>query len=262
MAKPDPKNPKTAVRVQSGDTLSAIAKANNLTLSEIKALNPNIMNDPKYNKGSKIFSNTKINIAPPKPTVSASNSSNSSDTRTDQSTDTTTQTSTTLSANLAATPLAPAPEPVISTPAAIKTATPDIILFDDSALPIEVMTDLIFENIGGQELISIARSDTINGQKISYQPIKNLSSIQQQYNPNNILGLQQTANRFFAGFSIKLETKIPEVGNGLNGENIYFDETNGDLVIEFVNLNNDEQVEVQITANGTIYEANLGDYIS
>jgi LysM repeat protein len=64
MAKPDPKNPKTAVRVQSGDTLSAIAKANNLTLSEIKALNPNIMNDPKYNKGNKIFSNTKINIAP------------------------------------------------------------------------------------------------------------------------------------------------------------------------------------------------------
>jgi hypothetical protein len=267
MAKPDAKNPKTAVRVQSGDTLSTIAKANNLTLSEIKALNPNIMNDPKYNKGSKIFSNTKINIAPPKPTVSASNSSNSSDTGKDQSTDTTTQTSTTSSANLAvtppaATPPAPAPEPVISTPAAIKTATPDIVLFDDSALPIELISDLIFENIGGQELISITRSDIVNGQKISYQPIKNLSLIQQQYNPNNILGLQQTANKFFAGFSIKLEDKIPEVGNGPNGENIYFDETTGDLIIEFINLNNDEQIETQITVNGTIYEANFGDYTS
>jgi LysM repeat protein len=251
MAKPDAKNPKTAVRVQSGDTLSTIAKANNLTLSEIKALNPNIMNDPKYNKGSKIFSNTKINIAPPKPTVSASNSSNSSDTGKDQSTDTTTQTSTTSSANLAVTP-----------PAAIKTATPDIVLFDDSALPIELISDLIFENIGGQELISITRSDIVNGQKISYQPIKNLSLIQQQYNPNNILGLQQTANKFFAGFSIKLEDKIPEVGNGPNGENIYFDETTGDLIIEFINLNNDEQIETQITVNGTIYEANFGDYTS
>jgi len=164
--------------------------------------------------------------------------------------------------NLTATPPSPEPEPVIVQSIPVKTATPDIVLFDDSALPIEVMSDLIFENIGGQELISIVRSDTINGQKISYQPIKNLSSIQQQYNPNNILGLQQTANRFFAGFSIKLEDKIPEVGNGFNGENIYFDENNGDLVIEFVNLNSDEQIETQITVNGTIYEANLGDYTS
>ena len=151
------------------------------------------------------------------------------------------------------------PDPPISP---VKTATPDIVLFDDSALPIEVITDLIFEDIGGQELISITRSDIVNGQKISYQPIKNLSSIQQQYNPNNILGLQQTSDRFFAGFSIKLEDKIPEVGNGLNGENVYFDESTGDLIIEFINLNNDEQIETQITVNGTIYEANLGDYTS
>jgi hypothetical protein len=164
--------------------------------------------------------------------------------------------------NLMATPPSPEPEPIIVQPVPVKTATPDIVLFDDSALPIEVMSDLIFEDIGGQELISIVRSDIVNGQKISYQPIKNLSSIQQQYNPNNILGLQQTANRFFAGFSIKLEDRIPEVGNGLNGENVYFDETTGDLVIEFVNLSNDEQIETQITVNGTIYEANLGDYTS
>jgi len=164
--------------------------------------------------------------------------------------------------NLTSTPASPQPDPIIVQPVPVKTATPDIVLFDDSALPIEVMSDLIFEDIGGQELISIVRSDIVNGQKISYQPIKNLSSIQQQYNPNNILGLQQTANRFFAGFSIKLEDKIPEIGNGLNGENVYFDETTGDLIIEFVNLNNDEQIETQITVNGTIYEANLGDYTS
>jgi len=164
------------------------------------------------------------------------------------------------SSNLTATPPSPQPDPIVTVP--VKTATPDIVLFDDSALPIEVITDLIFENIGGQELISITRSDIVNGQKISYQPIKNLSSIQQQYNPNNILGLQQTSDKFFAGFSIKLEDKIPEVGNGLNGENVYFDESTGDLIIEFINLNNDEQIETQITVNGTIYEANLGDYTS
>jgi len=124
------------------------------------------------------------------------------------------------------------------------------------------MADLIFENIGGQELINITRSDIVNGQKISYQPIKNLSSIQQRYNPNNILSLQQTSDKYFAGFSIKLEDKIPNQGNGINGENIYIEESTGDLIIEFININSDEQIELQITTDGTIYEADLGEIAS
>jgi hypothetical protein len=153
---------------------------------------------------------------------------------------------------ISATVMAPPPPPV-------KTATLDIILFDDEATTVDTMADLIFENIGGQELINITRSDIINGQKISYQPIKNLSSIQQRYNPNNILSLQQTADKYFAGFSIKLEDKIPNEGNGANGENVYIEEGTGDLIIEFININNDEQIEVQITSDGTIYEADLGE---
>lgn len=64
MAVPDKKSPDTAVRVEKGDTLYAIAKANDLTLAEIRALNPQLMTNPKYNGGSTIFSNTKINIKP------------------------------------------------------------------------------------------------------------------------------------------------------------------------------------------------------
>jgi hypothetical protein len=169
------------------------------------------------------------------------------------------------SASITATPPAPEPEMFSATmfvaPPPVKTATLDIILFDEESVPTDGMFDQIFENIGGQELISITRSDIVNGQKISYQPIKNLSAIQQRYNPNNILSLQQTADKFFAGFSIKLEDKIPETGNGTNGENVYLNAA-GDLVIEFINVNPDEQVETQISVSGTIYEADLGDYAS
>ena len=169
------------------------------------------------------------------------------------------------SASITATPPAPEPEMfsarMFAAPPPVKTATLDIILFDEDNIPTDGMFDQIFENIGGQELISITRSDIVNGQKISYQPIKNLSAIQQRYNPNNILSLQQTADKFFAGFSIKLEDKIPETGNGTNGENVYLNAT-GDLIIEFINVNPDEQVETQISVSGTIYEADLGDYAS
>lgn len=146
-----------------------------------------------------------------------------------------------------------------STNTQVKTATKDIILFNDAAIPVRLMEDLIFEDIGGEELISIARRDTVNGQKITYQPIKNLSSIEQEYNPNNIISLQATADKYFANFPIKLDNRIPETGTGSNGDYVYIESTTGNLVIEVVNLELDEQVEIQIATNGTIYETEFNE---
>ena len=146
-----------------------------------------------------------------------------------------------------------------TTAAAVKTAPIDTVLFDDDSVPTEVMEDLIFENIGGHELINIARNDIVNGQQVSYQPIKNLSSIQQQYNPNNILSLQSTSDKYFANFSIKLENKIPDPGTGPGGAYVYLDDNTGDLIVEAINLESDEQIEIEITTSGTIYEAEFGE---
>jgi hypothetical protein len=142
---------------------------------------------------------------------------------------------------------------------AIKTAPIDTILFDDNSVSVDKMFNLILEDIGGQELINIARNDIINGQQVSYQPIKNLSSIQQQYNPNNILGIQNTSDKYFSNFSIKLENKIPNNGNGPSGSNVYLENLTGNLVIETVNMESDEQIEVEVTVSATIYEAEFGD---
>jgi hypothetical protein len=139
----------------------------------------------------------------------------------------------------------------------VKTSIPGNILFDDDSVPIELMTDLIFENIGGHELINIARNDTVNGQQISYQLIKNLSNIEQQYNPNNILGLQATSNKYFNNFPIKLDQKVPTSPTGPNNTYVYSDIQTGDIIVESVNLDIDEQVEIQIVVNGTIYEGYL-----
>lgn len=143
----------------------------------------------------------------------------------------------------------------------ILAARPDIILFNDETTPIEVMTDLIFENIGGQELINIARTDLVNGQNVVYQPIKNLTSLYLQYNPQNILGLQDVDKDYFKKFPIILSNKIPACGTGPNCEIVYIDSATGDLVINVINLMPDEQVEVEIFKNGeilsdTIYEVN------
>ena len=150
---------------------------------------------------------------------------------------------------------APPPNPT-------KTAPIDTILFDDQSISPEIMADLVFEDIGGHELLSISRNDIVNGQPVSYSPIKNLGLVQQRYNPNNILGLQSTSDKYFANFAIKFDEKVPLEGNGVNGLNVYIDESTGDLIIETVNMNSDEQIEVQIAINGTIYEANFGEITS
>jgi hypothetical protein len=150
---------------------------------------------------------------------------------------------------------------VSSVPASdpIKVATPELIALSNPPLDIDIMADMIFENIGGQELINISRNDIINGQDVIYSPIKNLQDLYIQYNPNNIIKLESTSDTYFKNFPIRLESKLPSFGTGPNGEVVYIDPDTGDIVINVSSLDPDEQVDVQIlnsgdTLNGTIYE--------
>jgi len=155
--------------------------------------------------------------------------------------------------------VAPQPNSTVQTPIVdpIKIATPSLVALSNPTLDIEYMTDVIFEDIGGQELINISRSDIVNGQEVLYKPIKNISSIFFQYNPQNILKLQDTSLTYFQNFPIRLETRIPNVGTGPNGEIVYMDsdvgsDTYGDIIINVINLEPGEQVEVQILSSGTV----------
>jgi hypothetical protein len=134
----------------------------------------------------------------------------------------------------------------------IKSAPIDAVIFADEAFSEEFLVDVLFEDLVGQELLTIARGDTVNGQEVIYQPIKNLGLLQGIYNPNNILGLADTSATFFSSFVIQLNEKIPTVGNPLTGKNYYVDPANGDIIIELINIVDDEQVEIQLATSGTI----------
>jgi hypothetical protein len=155
---------------------------------------------------------------------------------------------------VSSTPNLPPINPTTAKDGSVKSATPDIILFNDETTPIEIMTDLIFENIGGQELINIIRTDIINGQDLNYQPIKNLTSLYLQYNPQNILSLQDTDYNYFKKFPINFSSKIPVCGTGPDCSIVYIDPETGNLVINVVNLGRDEQVEVSIVSDGVVLD--------
>jgi hypothetical protein len=95
MAVPDKAKPTTAVRVEPGDTLSAIAKANDTTVKKLLELNPKFTTDPKYNGGNLIFSNTLVNVKPAVKAAAPATSAPATSTPTTTTPTTTTPTTTT-----------------------------------------------------------------------------------------------------------------------------------------------------------------------
>jgi hypothetical protein len=148
-------------------------------------------------------------------------------------------------------PIPPVPfaEPIVSNDDyGIKPASPDIILIPNDSLPVELMTELIFENIGGREIINVARHDLINGQPVVYSPIKQLPTLEYQLDPNTIIGLQKTAPENFLNFPVKFEAFLPGYVGTLEQTNVYYDPVSKGLVVEVTNINNNERVELQIAS--------------
>lgn len=156
---------------------------------------------------------------------------------------------TTTPAPAPAPPPPPPPAPIYPKFSAMKTvdknvkvAPSDIIQWDDSNTSIALMQDLLFEDIGAVELANISRTDLIDGQQTIYSPIKNLSTVRREFNPNNII-LTSYNNDYFTRFGIDIFSKTIY--------DPYFDD-NGDLVIEIDGLVSGEEIEVEILSNGTI----------
>lgn len=156
----------------------------------------------------------------------------------------------------------------------VKIATPDLILSNNEVMSIEIMTDLIFEDIGGYELATISRHDLVNGQKVIYTPIKNLTDLYLQYNPNNVLSLQ-ASDSYFKSLSLSIFDHLPVCGTGYdispplgnpgeqdktkwtktyNCKSVYIDPITGDLVINLINVKEGEQAEINILSSGKIFD--------
>lgn len=138
--------------------------------------------------------------------------------------------------------------------AGVKAARPDIIEFE-TPIDAGLLNTILIENLGGQELINIARHDLISGQRIDYQPVRGISRSGSDGDALSLVSLQGTSDTVFNNFSIRLEDKIPYTKQPV-------EIVNNEIVVNVVNLEVDERVEVQIVEygyvlDGTIYEEEL-----
>jgi len=145
-------------------------------------------------------------------------------------------------------PVLPTFIPITSSITAIKQAPIDTVVFNEDSVSIQQLTELLYEEIGGMELINISREDTVNGQDVVYSPISNIGSIWYQYNPNNVIAVGSSFDTFFSRFAIDLI---------LRGMNIPYFNEDGDLVIEIDDVLSDEEIHYQIASSGTINEVDI-----
>lgn len=141
-------------------------------------------------------------------------------------------------------------------PQMVRVPERDVVNLAQETVSAETITNLLFENVGANELTKFLRHDTVEGINPYYDVISNLSDIKRKFDPSNLISLQKTNASLFDIYPIKLQDKIPN-DTYLQENNlldyIYID-TNGDLVVEVVNMKDSEIVEIEIDTSGTIYE--------
>jgi len=185
--------------------------------------------------------------------------------------------STTINSN-STMPANPGVTATTSSSNAVKTPTRNVT--DISSLvpqyDVEEIQQLIFENLSAIELSKIERHDTIEGIDQKYSIISNLSEIRTKYDSIKQLTIMDKFKPLSNIFTINIQDKIPledyllvqnlystyqylDENNQIvtREKGYYYIDTNGDLVIELIDLEKNQQVEVLIDTNGTIYKVEL-----
>lgn len=128
----------------------------------------------------------------------------------------------------------------------VKAATPDLIQITEEGMAIEVITDLLFEDVGGTEILNVSRHDLINGIDIKYQQISNLAKIENVFGGANLISLQGPIEQIFNKFALKRYQYVPETTDDPSGLNnhVYLD-SSGNINVELNNLTDNMQVEIE-----------------
>jgi hypothetical protein len=139
----------------------------------------------------------------------------------------------------------------------VKYATPEDVLIDENDVPIELILKLTLEKIGGLELINLVRHDTVNGQNIIYRPIKNVSQLAIDYNPQNMVKMPGSGEEYFKNFAIKLENHIEQTTNEDPPLVAYIDPITKNVIIDVINTKADYEIEVQMVSSGKVFDGTI-----
>lgn len=136
------------------------------------------------------------------------------------------------------------------TDSSVKTGDPQFFVLTDPLATTQDMENAIWQNIGGHEIISLARRDLVDGKNLNYSLINNLASLQEEYNPKTIFPIEDIITKYFERFGLSLEKFLPSQRDLNNIEAglaspVILDE-NKNVVVYVRNIKDNQEVEIQI----------------
>jgi hypothetical protein len=149
-------------------------------------------------------------------------------------------------------PPAPSPPPPKKTQKQnqVKVSNVNVVNLTYGQTPVEQMEKLYFQDVGGTEILSVARHDTVGGEPVIHSPVENLQDLSIQFNSLNIL-MSTKLDTLFAGYGIDINEKIDR-----NATTVSVEEDTGNMVIEVQDVNKDEYVQIQVASR--VEEFGLG----
>ena len=171
---------------------------------------------------------------------------------------------------------APAPAPYVPPPpppgqdqvnyTPVKIPEANVVAFLQEQVGADALEKLYFEDVGGTEILSVARHDTIGGEPVATAPIANIEDILSSFNPLNIL-TSTNMDELFNQFAIDMSTHVKNLYTAIGIEEdteVRIDEEGNEqevsvnyLYIQLDNLAADEYVQIQVAPDDmgdTIYD--------
>lgn len=138
--------------------------------------------------------------------------------------------------------------------------------FYEAAIQDEAYTNLILEEIGGRELSTLVRHETLTGGAVAKNtPIENVTEVLLRNSPINISPNINSVTDYFDTFPMLLSQYIP-TEEELDAENtylyqkeyVYFEPATNTIIFNVINTNAGERVQVEFVVfdslkNDTIY---------
>ena len=139
----------------------------------------------------------------------------------------------------AAPPPPPPPPPGQSQTSQVKISSVNVVNRNYDATSVEQMERLYFQNVGGTEILSVARHDTVGGEEVVFNNVDNIFELRSQFNPLNIL-MTTNINSLFSEYGVDIGTKIGAL------DETFSMNVDGGIDIQVFNINRDEYLQVQV----------------
>ena len=136
-------------------------------------------------------------------------------------------------------PPPPPPPPGQKQTSQVKISAVNVVNRNYEATSVEQMERLYFQNVGGTEILSVTRHDTVGGEEVVFNNVDNLSELRSQFNPLNIL-MTTNLNSLFSEYGVDIGQKIGAL------DETFSMNVDGGIDIQVFNVNRDEYVQVQI----------------